>query len=100
MTVLDHALLADAGRVTGKRQERPDPEVPEKAAVIQFPLVARGCRRVYREERRDPNLEFARDEDSFVSEPRNRGGVQPLRQPLPLRPAYRPVESLGRAPSV
>ena len=49
VTVLDHALLADdAARVIGKRQERPDPEIPEKAAVIQFPLVARGCRRVYR----------------------------------------------------
>ena len=32
MTVLDRALVAgDAGRVTGERQERPDPEVPEKA---------------------------------------------------------------------
>ncbi|MGH3405607.1 MAG: hypothetical protein ACRDRJ_24410 [Streptosporangiaceae bacterium] len=45
VTVLDHALLADdAGRVTGKRQERPDPEVSENAAVIPFPLVARQCR--------------------------------------------------------
>ena len=32
VTVLDRALVAgDAGRVTGERQERPDPEVPEKA---------------------------------------------------------------------
>ena len=32
MTVLDRALVAgDAGRVTGERQERPDPEVPERA---------------------------------------------------------------------
>ena len=31
MTVLDRALVAgDPGRVTGERQERPDPEVPEK----------------------------------------------------------------------
>ena len=33
MTVLDRALVGagDAGRVTGERHERPDPEVPEKA---------------------------------------------------------------------
>jgi hypothetical protein len=32
VTALDRALAAgDAGRVTGERQERPDPEVPEKA---------------------------------------------------------------------
>ena len=32
VTALDRALVAgDAGRVTGERQERPDPEVPEKA---------------------------------------------------------------------
>jgi hypothetical protein len=32
VTVLDRALVAgDAGRVTGERQERPDPEVPGKA---------------------------------------------------------------------
>ena len=32
VTVLDRALVAgDAGQVTGERQERPDPEVPEKA---------------------------------------------------------------------
>jgi transposase len=31
VTALDRALVAgDAGRVTGERQERPDPEVPEK----------------------------------------------------------------------
>ena len=37
MTVLDRALLAgDAGRVTGERQERPDPEVPEKARRRTF----------------------------------------------------------------
>src|SRR4029077_9432959 len=37
MTVLDRALVAgDAGRVTGKRQERPDPEVPEKARRRSF----------------------------------------------------------------
>src|ERR1039457_2689679 len=31
MTVLDHApVTGDAGRVTGERQERPDPEVPER----------------------------------------------------------------------
>jgi transposase len=36
MTVLDRAALAgDAGRVTGK-QERPDPEVPEKARRRTF----------------------------------------------------------------
>ena len=32
VTALDRALVAgDAGQVTGERQERPDPEVPEKA---------------------------------------------------------------------
>jgi hypothetical protein len=36
MTVLDRALAAgDAGRVTGE-QERPDPEVPEKARRRTF----------------------------------------------------------------
>jgi hypothetical protein len=36
MTVLDRALVAgDAGRVTGE-QERPDPEVPEKARRRTF----------------------------------------------------------------
>jgi hypothetical protein len=37
MTVLDRALVAgDAGRVAGGRQERPDPEVPEKARPRSF----------------------------------------------------------------
>src|SRR6202042_641626 len=37
VTVLDRALAAgDAGRVTGERQERPDPEVPEKARHRRF----------------------------------------------------------------
>ena len=37
VTVLDRALVAgDAGRVTGERQERPDPEVPEKARRRRF----------------------------------------------------------------
>ena len=37
MTVLDRALVAgDAGRVTGERHERPDPEVPEKARRRTF----------------------------------------------------------------
>ena len=37
MTVLDRALAAgDAGRVTGERQERPDPEVPERARRRTF----------------------------------------------------------------
>ena len=37
MTVLDRALVAgDAGRVTGERQERPDPEVPERARRRTF----------------------------------------------------------------
>ena len=36
MTVLDRAVVAgDAGQVTG-RQERPDPEVPEKARRRTF----------------------------------------------------------------
>src|ERR1700729_991659 len=36
-TVLDRALAAgDAGRVSGERQERPDPEVPEKARRRTF----------------------------------------------------------------
>jgi transposase len=36
-TVLDRALAAgDAGLVTGERQERPDPEVPEKARRRTF----------------------------------------------------------------
>ncbi len=36
-TVLDRALAAgDAGQVTGERQERPDPEVPEKARRRTF----------------------------------------------------------------
>jgi transposase len=36
MTVLDRALVAgDAGRVTGE-QERPDPEVPERARRRTF----------------------------------------------------------------
>ena len=37
VTELDRALAAgDAGRVTGERQERPDPEVPEKARRRTF----------------------------------------------------------------
>ncbi len=37
MTVLDRALVAgDAGRVTGERRERPDPEVPQKARRRTF----------------------------------------------------------------
>ena len=37
MTVLDHALVTgDAGRVTGERQERPDPEAPERARRRTF----------------------------------------------------------------
>jgi transposase-like protein len=37
MTVLDRALaVGDAGRVTGKPHERPDPEVPEKARRRTF----------------------------------------------------------------
>src|ERR1039457_5775433 len=37
MTVLDRALVAgDAGRVTGERHERPDPEVPVKARRRTF----------------------------------------------------------------
>ena len=37
MTALDRALVAgDAGQVTGDRQERPDPEVPEKARRRTF----------------------------------------------------------------
>ena len=37
VTVLDRALVAgDAGRVTGERQERPDPEVPERARRRSF----------------------------------------------------------------
>jgi transposase len=37
MTSLDRTPLAgDAGRVTGERQERPDPEVPEKARRRTF----------------------------------------------------------------
>ena len=37
MTVLDHApVTGDAGRVTGERQERPDPEVPERARGAAF----------------------------------------------------------------
>ena len=37
MTVLDRTPVAgDAGRVTGERQERPDPEVPEKARRRTF----------------------------------------------------------------
>jgi transposase len=37
MTVLDRTPAAgDAGRVTGERKERPDPEVPEKARRRTF----------------------------------------------------------------
>jgi transposase len=37
MTVLDPSLVAgDAGRVTGERRERPDPEVPERARRRTF----------------------------------------------------------------
>jgi hypothetical protein len=37
MTALDRALVAgDAGRVTGERQERPDPKVPEKGRWRTF----------------------------------------------------------------
>jgi len=37
MTVLDQApVTGDAGRVTGERQERPDPEVPERARPGTF----------------------------------------------------------------
>ena len=37
VTVLDRALVAgDAGQVTGERQERPDPEVPERARRRTF----------------------------------------------------------------
>jgi transposase len=37
VTVLDRALVAgEAGRVSGERQDRPDPEVPEKARRRTF----------------------------------------------------------------
>ena len=37
VTALDRAQVAgDAGRVTGERQERPDPEVPERARRRTF----------------------------------------------------------------
>jgi transposase-like protein len=37
VTALDRALVAgDAGQVTGERQERPDPEVPERARRRTF----------------------------------------------------------------
>ena len=37
VTALDRALVAgDAGRVTGERRERPDPEVPERARRRTF----------------------------------------------------------------
>ena len=37
VTVLDRVLVAgDAGGVTGERQERPDPEVPERARRRTF----------------------------------------------------------------
>src|SRR5271156_1972052 len=37
VTVLDRALVAgDAGRVTGERQEHPDPEGPERARRRTF----------------------------------------------------------------
>jgi len=37
LTVLDPALVAgDAGQVSGERQERPDPEVPERARRRTF----------------------------------------------------------------
>jgi hypothetical protein len=37
MTVLDRTPVAgDAGAVTGERQERPDPEVPERARRRSF----------------------------------------------------------------
>jgi transposase len=37
VTVLDRALVVgDAGRVTGERQDRPDPEVPERARRRTF----------------------------------------------------------------
>jgi hypothetical protein len=37
VTVLDRALAAgDAGRVTGERQERPDPEVPRKGDLSAY----------------------------------------------------------------
>jgi transposase len=37
MTALDRTLVAgDAGRVTGERQDRPDPEVPERARRRTF----------------------------------------------------------------
>jgi transposase len=37
LTVLDQApVTGDAGRVTGERQERPDPEVPERARRRTF----------------------------------------------------------------
>jgi transposase len=37
VTVVDRALVAgDAGQVAGERQERPDPEVPEKARRRSF----------------------------------------------------------------
>jgi len=37
MTALDRALVAgDAGQVTGERQKRPDPEVPERARRRTF----------------------------------------------------------------
>jgi transposase-like protein len=37
MTVLDRArVTGDAGRVAGERQERPDPEVPERARRRRF----------------------------------------------------------------
>ena len=37
MTALDRALAAgDAGQMSGERQERPDPEVPQKARRRTF----------------------------------------------------------------
>ena len=37
MTALDRApVTGDAGRVTGERQEHPDPEVPERARRWTF----------------------------------------------------------------
>ena len=61
MTSLDRMLLVgDAGRVTGERQERPDPEVPERArrrtftAQYKQQVLAAYGGGARRGERRDP----------------------------------------------
>ena len=91
VTVVNRALVAgDAGQVTGERQERPDPEVPEKArrrtftaqykldVVAEYDAAAAGAKgAVLRREGLYSShvIEWrrARDAGALAGQPRQRG---------------------------